>query len=161
MIAVHLHTPHSRGLTLLEALSVVVLLGMTAGLAAATLGRASDDALLRSALASVLAADDAARQIAQTDGGAVLTVNAPFVILTSALGTRSTWSLPAGIVVDIQPLNAPRAGESSTSTLTFNTRGCTRDYTMRLATQDRRTAGLARQVNGATGWSSDMERLKP
>ncbi len=138
-----------RAFTLVETVAATVLLALAAAVMLPMLAGAGDEARLRSAEASVIGADRAARSMASAAGAVVLRIESRehrIAIVSGHGEPLASRPLPSGSQVRIiepggRPLHA----------LLYDTRSRTTDHRVELATNN---AVVAWTVSGETGWRS-------
>lgn len=139
------------GLTLIETLAVVVLLGITAATTLTHLSGATDSARLREAGAIVRDADARARLLAQSEGPLFLELDAD----RGAVSVRDPGGrvllareLPARVRVEAVDENSQPIEQ-----IVIDARGRSGDYTIVATLGDRRDAW---RVAGLTGWIEEV-----
>lgn len=144
----------ARGLTLIETLVVLVLLGMIAGIAAAGLVGASNQAQLLETHSIVLDLDGRARSAALAGEAPVLMIDKGGLSLHtgSERDVLASRTLHGG--VEVRFLDAE--GLASIEALRYDARGHTRDYRMVLSLGDDHDRVRSWSVSGLTGWSESL-----
>lgn len=144
----------ARGLTLIETLVVLVLLGMLAGVAAVGLAGASDRARLMDARASMVDLDSKARSASLAGETVCLLVDDRVAKLT----TRSDDTMLASrtIASNIEARLLDADGIVLLKDIRFDSRGHTNDYRLVLNMKNQRESGRAWSVSGLTGWSEPV-----
>lgn len=138
-----------RAFTLVETVAATVLLAMAAAVMLPMLAGAGDEARLRSAEASVIGADRAARSMASAAGAVVLRIESQDRRI-SIVGERgeplASRPLPSGVAIRLSDTDG-----RGLHAMLYDTRGRTTDHRLELRTD---TAVVAWTVSGETGWRS-------
>lgn len=140
------------GLTLIEMLAVVALLGLAAGLGAIGLSAATDRARLDQALHDMRLAHVTARSLAMAGHSVALTApGTSRISLTEQPHGEPVWNrgLPGGLcVIIVGPEGVPRG------VLEFDAVGRCADHDQVLMRGDRIVSAL--RVSGVTGWTTPI-----
>lgn len=144
----------ARGLTLIETLVVIVLLGMIAGIAAAGLAGASNQARLLETYSMVLDLDGRARSAALAGEATVLMIDKGGISLRtgSERDVLASRTLHGG--VEVRFLDAE--GLASIEMLRYDARGQTLDFRLVLSLSHDHDWVRSWSVSGLTGWSESL-----
>ncbi len=143
-----------RGMTLIETLVVLVLLGMLAGVGAVALAGTSTQASIMDAYTDVLDLDGKARSTALNGESVLIRLHDHRIEL---LNTKSEETLASRSVKPALHLWwFDETGLDGISTLHFDSRGHTRDFQLVIG-QDGDSATRKRwSISGLTGWPEPM-----
>lgn len=145
----------SPGLTLTEALAVVVLLGVVASVAAVGLARPAMAARVDAAFGAALDLDQRARLAAAREGPMRLSVVADEsrqrLVLWAERTDAAIAAVPVDAAIEIQLLPTD-AGDNRAEDIRFDVLGHSIDYAITIRTDD---LTERRRVAGLTGWVVD------
>ena len=139
-----------RGLTLIAALAVVILLGIIAATAATNVAVTADAAARRALVAQLQSLDASGRAAARVSTAPVMMVVTDNEVALRSVDTISARALPPGSSLEL------RADHHSIRSLSFDRRGRTRDYDAQLTWPSGEQASWT--VAGMTGLVMPEER---
>ncbi|MEO1006939.1 MAG: prepilin-type N-terminal cleavage/methylation domain-containing protein [Planctomycetota bacterium] len=141
-----------RGVTLIETLLVIALLGLLAGFATVGLSGAGERSRVLEARSAVFELDGRARQLASRENGARLVRSDGVLTLHAGNNDRNAVSyrrMPAPLDVRVRP----QSGGSPLDEVVFDSRGRCPDYEFEVVRA--RDASIVERwrVSGLTGWA--------
>lgn len=144
----------ARGVTLIETLVVLVLLGMLAGVGAVALVGTGVRASVMDAYASVLDIDGKARSVALNGGHVIVRVHEHRIELQEVdrIETLATRTVNPSLSLHF----FDEAGFERISTLRFDSRGHTDDYQLSIRPKGKPGSHGHWAISGLTGWSEPM-----
>ena len=143
-----------RGITLIETLVVLVLLGMLAGVGAVALAGASTQANIMAIYTDVLDLDGKARSASLGGESVLMKLHDHRVELVSMKNKESLASRSLKPSLDLQWLDG--TGFEYISTLRFNSRGQTRDFQLAIGVEGESSPRKQWTISGLTGWPEPM-----
>lgn len=143
-----------RGMTLIETLVVLVLLGMLAGVGAVALAGTSTQANVMDAYTDVLDLDGKARSAALSGETVQLRLHEQRIELIQPTSQETIASRSVNANVTVQWFDA--AGFEPVSMLRFDGRGQTQDFQLTISVVGDPTSQRRWIVSGLTGWSEPI-----